>query len=440
MHSIMELRKAYRDRKLSPVEVISSLLAKIEASPVNAYITVMAEDAMQRAVQAERDIMAGKALGPLHGVPVAVKDLVHVAGTRTTMGSKQYAEFVSTRDAAIIPLLRNAGAIIVGKTNTHEFAYGPTGDRSHFGAVRNPRDLNRMPGGSSSGSAAAVGAGLAYGAIGSDTSASIRLPASLCGVVGMKATKGLVSKEGVFPLSETLDHVGPITSTVRDNGLMLAVLSGKDESHYLQQVGKGVRGKVVGLPDRFYCEYLSSDVRQAVDAAAAMLADAGATVKTVSLAGIEKVYAAQQLILKTEAYALHEPAISAGAPYDDEVRERLLTGKDIRAAEYIQAMAMRIEAEDVFAKALSEVDFLLTPTSGITAPLLEERTTSLNGEEHPTRWLLTRLTAPTNFSGNPSLSVPFGADRNKMPIGLQLIGKMHDEAVLYQAAEFLGMQ
>jgi aspartyl-tRNA(Asn)/glutamyl-tRNA(Gln) amidotransferase subunit A len=437
MHSIMALREAYRERKLSPVEVVSSLLAKIEASAINAYITVMAEDAVQRAVQAERDIMAGKALGPLYGVPIAVKDLVHVAGTRTTMGSQQYADSVSSTDAAVITLLRNAGAIIIGKTNTHEFAYGPTGDRSHFGAARNPHNLNRMTGGSSSGSAAAVAGGLAYGAIGSDTSASIRLPASLCGVVGMKATKGLVSKEGVFPLSETLDHVGPITNSVRDNGLMLAVLSGKDESHYLQHVGKGVRGKVVGLPDRFYCEYLSPDVRQAMDAAAAMLMQAGAIVKTVYLTGIEKIYAAQQLILKVEAYALHEPAISAGASYDDEVRERLLTGKDVKAAEYVQAMGMRGEAENLFARALSEVDLLLTPTSGITAPLLDERVTSLSGEEHPTRWLLTRLTAPTNLSGNPSLSVPFGVDQNEMPIGLQLIGRMHDEAVLYQVAEFL---
>jgi aspartyl-tRNA(Asn)/glutamyl-tRNA(Gln) amidotransferase subunit A len=283
----------------------------------------------------------------------------------------------------------------------------------------------------------AVGAGLAYGAIGTDTSASIRLPASLCGVVGMKATRGLVSKEGVFPLSETLDHVGPITNCVRDNALMLAVLAGKTEEHYLQNFGDSIRGKVVGLPDSFYCDHLSADVHSAVEAAARVLQDAGAIVKPVSISAIEQIYNAQQLVLKAEAFTLHQPFLNASAPYDAEVRERLLMGSDVLASDYIRALNYRQEAEESFRTALGEVDILLTPTCGITAPLLDERTTVLHGQEHPTRWLLTRLTAPTNFSGNPSLSVPFGVDGNNMPVGLQLIGRMHDEALLYQVAGVL---
>lgn len=437
MRSIIDLRDAYKSRQLSPVEVVASMIKNIEASTINAYITVLADEAMRQAQQAERDILAGNALGPLHGVPIAIKDLIHTAGVRTTMGSQQHAEFVPTRDAAVITLLRMAGAIIIGKTNTHEFAYGPTGDRSHFGPVRNPHNQKHMTGGSSSGSAAAVSAGLAYGAVGTDTSASIRLPASLCGVVGMKATKGLISKDGVFPLSETLDHIGPIANSVRDNALMLAILSGKPEDHYLQIIGHGVRGKVIGLPDRFYCDYVSPEVQSAMDSAIRKLTGAGATVKSVTIPGIDNIYSAQQLILKAEAYAGHEVALCAQAPYDPEVRERLLAGKDVQAAEYIRAMATRGAAEEAFGKALSEVDLILTPTSGITAPVLDERITALNGQEYPTRWLLTRLTAPTNLTGNPSLSVPFGVDRNKLPIGLQLIGNMHDEGLLYQVAEFL---
>jgi aspartyl-tRNA(Asn)/glutamyl-tRNA(Gln) amidotransferase subunit A len=437
MRSIAELQAAYRSRQLSPVDVVGKLLKKIEASTINAYITVLGEDALKQARMAEKEILAGNHRGALHGVPIAVKDLIDVAGVRTTMGSEQYADFIPKEDAAVIRLLREAGAIVIGKTNTHEFAYGPTGDRSHFGAVRNPHDNSRMTGGSSSGSAAAIAAGLAYGALGSDTSASIRLPASLCGVVGMKATRGLVSKEGVFPLSETLDHVGPITNSVRDNAMMLAILSGKPEPYYLQALGNSIRGKVVGLPDSFYCEYLSAEVQSAIQAAARILEEAGAIVKPVSISAINDIYAAQQLVLKSEGYALHQPALDASAPYDPEVRERLLTGKDVLAADYISALRSQQHAEESFRKALSEADILLTPTCGITAPLLDERVTVLNGEEHSTRWLLTRLTAPTNFSGNPSLSVPFGADNKKLPIGLQLIGRMHEEAVLYQFAEVL---
>jgi aspartyl-tRNA(Asn)/glutamyl-tRNA(Gln) amidotransferase subunit A len=429
---IDKLQSEYRSRKISPVEIVRDLLGRIETSRINAYITVLAETAMREALQAQHELAEGISRGPLHGIPIAVKDLVNVAGVRTTMGSQQYAEFVPQEDAEIIRLLRQAGAIVIGKTNTHEFAYGPTGDRSYFGAVRNPRDVSRMTGGSSSGSAAAIAAGLAYGAIGTDTSASIRLPAALCGVVGMKPSIGLVPKGGVFPLSETLDHVGPLTSTVRDSAILLEGMAGKSAGYFSEKIGTSIRGKIVGLPDHFYCDYLSRDVRAALDEAANLLRDAGAVIKRVNIEGIEDIYAAQQLVLKSEAYTVHQKALESAAPYDEEVRQRLLTGSGVLASEYIRALQFKQIAVESFRQALSEADILLTATCGITAPLINDRITELNGEKQQTRWLLTRLTAPTNFSGNPSLAIPFGTDSNEMPIGLQLIGRINDESVVYQ--------
>ncbi len=437
MQSMLQLLDAYRRRQVSPVEIVQALLEKIEASTVNAYITVFAEEALRDARAAEKDMLAGNGKGALHGVPIAIKDIINVAGKRTTMGSQQYAEFIPAEDAAVVSLLRDAGAIIIGKANTHQFAYGPTGDRSYFGAVHNPHDEKRVTGGSSSGSAAAVAAGLAYSSLGSDTGASIRLPAALCGVVGMKPTLGLVSTQGVFPVSEALDHIGPISNCVRDNALLLGVIAGRQQGEYSQGIDQAIRGKVIGLPDNFYCDYVSADIRQALQNAVRMLQDAGAVVKPVHIAAIDQVYAAQMLVLKVEAYVQHADALSASAPFDAEVKERLLTGKDVLAADYVKALKSRAPLQHGFDQAFAQVDVLLTPTSGITAPLIEERSTVLDGETLSTRWLLTRFTAPTNFSGNPSLSVPFGVDNNNLPIGLQLIGRPHAEGLLYQVGAAL---
>ncbi|MBV6272671.1 amidase [Alcaligenaceae bacterium CGII-47] len=439
MLTISNLIAAYAARETSPVEVVGDLLNKISASTINAYITVMADEAMQAARSAEDDIASGKAVGPLHGVPIAVKDLIDVAGCRTTMGSQQYENFIPAEDAVAVNLLRRAGAIIIGKANTHQFAYGSTGDRSYFGAVHNPHDELRISGGSSSGSAAAVAAGLAYASIGSDTSASIRLPAAFCGVVGLKPTLGLVSKKGAFPLSDTLDHVGPLSSCVRDNALLLGIMADRGPQAYLGELGASIQGKTIGIPDTFYCDYVSTDVRNALQRAIEVLQAEGALIKSVSIAAIQEIYAAQQLIIKVEAYALHEAALNAEAPFDSEVRDRLLNGKDVLAADYMRAMQMRAHARRNFDQVLTVADVLLTPTCGITAPMLYERQTSLDGQEYSTPWLLTRLTAPTNLSGHPSLSVPFGSDANTLPIGLQLIGRYDEEAFLYRIGEVLEM-
>jgi aspartyl-tRNA(Asn)/glutamyl-tRNA(Gln) amidotransferase subunit A len=226
--SLAGLSRELLARRLSPAEVVRALLGRIEADETNSFVTVTAERALERASQAEREILAGRYRGPLHGVPVALKDIIYTRGVSTTMGSALYSGHVPDHSATVARKLEEAGSVLIGKTNTHEFAYGPTGDRSYFGPTRNPHDTRRITGGSSGGSGAAVAANLCYGALGSDTGGSIRIPAALCGTVGMKPTFGRVSKSGVFPLSWSLDHVGPITRTVEDNALMLNVLAGHD--------------------------------------------------------------------------------------------------------------------------------------------------------------------------------------------------------------------
>src|SRR5215212_5094609 len=228
--SVVELGAAFRGRRLSPVEVVGTLLERIENvdEKLNAFITVLSEKALEEAARAEKELLAGEYRGPLHGVPIGLKDLIYTKGVRTTMGSAFFEDHIPDDNATVVSKLEEGGAIIIGKTNTHEFAYGPTGDRSYFGPTRNPHDPSRISGGSSGGSGAAVAAGLCYAALGSDTAASVRVPAALCGTVGMKPTFGRVSKNGVFPLAWTLDHVGPLARTVEDNALLLNVLAGYD--------------------------------------------------------------------------------------------------------------------------------------------------------------------------------------------------------------------
>src|ERR687893_1330045 len=264
------LARDFWARRLSPVEVVKTLLERIESDETNAFVTVTAERALEEAARAEGEILAGRYKGPLHGIPVALKDIIYTRGVRTTMGSALHVDHVPDHSATVARKLEEAGSVLIGKTNTHEFAYGPTGDSSFFGPTRNPHDAGKITGGSSGGSGAAVAAGLCYGALGSDTGGSVRIPAALCGVVGMKPTFGRVSKAGVFPLSWTLDHVGPLTRTVEDNAMMLNVLAGHDpEDHYsvdrptedfTRYLRRGLRGVSIGLPRSFYFDHVEEEV------------------------------------------------------------------------------------------------------------------------------------------------------------------------------------
>jgi aspartyl-tRNA(Asn)/glutamyl-tRNA(Gln) amidotransferase subunit A len=441
--SLAGLSRELLARRLSPVEVVRTLLERIEADETNSFITVTAERALHEASRAEEEILAGRYKGPLHGVPVALKDIIYTRGVRTTMGSAFFAGYVPDHSATVARKLERAGAILIGKTNTHEFAYGPTGDRSYFGPTRNPHDTRRITGGSSGGSGAAVAANLCYGTLGSDTGGSIRIPVALCGIVGMKPTFGRVSKSGVFPLSWSLDHVGPITRTVKDNAIVLNTLAGHDAEDlysvdlatedFSRDLERGLRGAGIGIPTSFYTEHLDEEVEARVKEAAEVFAALGARVREVEVPNLWETLRAQRLILAAEAYAVHEERLeNEPEKFGEEARERLMDGARPKAYRYANARRRGMLATMEFDRALHDADALLTPTLPITATEIGQRDLSVGDHEETVRSALTRFTGPTDLTGHPSLSVPCGTIASGLPVGLQLIGRHFDEANLYR--------
>lgn len=418
------------------------MLGRIEGDETNSFITVTAERALEEASRAEVEIMAGRRRGPLHGVPVALKDLIDTEGVRTTMGSAFFAEHVPDHSATVARRLEGAGSILIGKTNTHEFAYGPTGDISRFGPTRNPHDGTKITGGSSGGSGAAVATDLCYGALGSDTGGSIRIPSAFCGVVGLKPTFGRVSKHGVFPLAWNLDHVGPITSTVEDNATMLNALAGYDpadphsvdlpEEDFTRDLGRGVEGARVGVPSDFYFENVDEGVGARVMEAAEVFVSLGAELREVEIPNLGESLHAQRLILAAEAFAVHEERLKTDPErFDDQSLERLLAGESLRASRYARARQRGLESRREFVDALRDCEVILTPSVPIPATRIGERETTIEGHEEAVYSALTRLTGPTNLNGLPSLSVPCGTT-DGLPVGLQLIGRPFCEATLYR--------
>jgi aspartyl-tRNA(Asn)/glutamyl-tRNA(Gln) amidotransferase subunit A len=441
--SLAGLSRELLARRLSPVEVVSLLLERIEADETNSFVTVTAERALERASWAEREILAGRCKGPLHGVPVALKDIIYTRGVRTTMGSASYSGHVPDHSATVARKLDEAGSVLIGKTNTHEFAYGPTGDRSYFGPTLNPHDARRITGGSSGGSGAAVAANLCYGALGSDTGGSIRIPAALCGIVGMKPTFGRVSKSGVFPLSWSLDHVGPITRTVEDNALILNVLAGHDPEDlysvdrpaedFTRDLQRGLRGASIGLPTRFYFDHVDEEVEARVREAVEVFRSLGAEVREVEIPNLWDTLYAQRLILGAEAYAVHQERLeNEPERFGEEISERLMDGASPKAYRYANARRRGVLATDEFGRALHGVDVLLTPTLPIVATEIGQREVKIGDYEESVRSALTRFTGPTDLTGHPSLSVPCGTTAAGLPVGLQLIGRRFDEATLYK--------
>jgi len=441
--SLAGLARELLARHLSPVEVVMALLGRIEADETNSFITVTAERALEKASLAEREILAGRHRGPLHGVPVALKDIIYTRGVRTTMGSALYAGHVPDRSATVALKLEEAGSVLIGKTNTHEVAYGPTGDRSYFGPTLNPHDARRITGGSSGGSGAAVAANLCYGALGSDTGGSIRIPAALCGTVGMKPTFGLVSKSGVFPLCWSLDHVGPITSTVEDNAMMLNVLAGHDPEDpysldlpaedFTRNLRRGLPGAGIGLPTSFYFDHVDEEVGALVSEAVEVFRSLGARVREAEIPNLWDTLKAQRLILGAEAYAVHEKRLeNEPEAFGEEVRERLMEGERPKAYRYANARRRGMLASVEFDRVLESVDVLLTPTLPIAATQIGQREVSIGDYDESVRSALTRYTGPTDLTGHPSLSIPCGTTASGLPVGLQLIGRHFDEATLYR--------
>jgi len=449
--SIAKIGALFRKRKLSPVELTRFLLERIaKINPrLNAYLTVNEEQALQEASRCEKELFGGRGKksrgdrGPLHGIPISLKDNIYTAGIRTTGGSKILREFVPLHDAPIVTALKKAGAVIVGKTNMHEFAYGTTSNNPHFGPVRNPWDLARIAGGSSGGSAAALAAGLCYGSVGTDTGGSIRIPASLCGVVGLKPGLSRVSAEDVIPLSKTLDFVGPLARTVDDAALLLEPIfaHGKDE-HSLrprQSSSSRARRPHLGIPKELFFDVVNPEVELAFHAAVRILKKRGARFNEVSVPLLQETEDAGNQIAWAEALHYHQQAgwyPEHASEYGEDVRVRLEMGEKVSAAAYLQALEQRETFINSFHTALrdNELDALFVPTTPITAARIGEESVSIGGKDYPTRALLLRLNRPANLAGVPAISVPCGLSKNNLPIGLQFIGAANAEALLFELA------
>lgn len=439
-----EAARLVRKRKLSPVELVEAALARIERwnPALNAYLTIVADDARRQARVAERQIRRGSASGPLHGIPISLKDNFWTRGIRSTAGSKILANFVPDEDSDVAGLLARWGAILLGKTNMHEFAYGITNENPHYGAVRNPWAQQRISGGSSGGSAVAVATGMGFASMGTDTGGSIRIPASLCGIVGLKPTYGLVSVAGVVPLAETMDHAGPLARNVTDVCIMLQAVAGKYPKGARAPDYRKLRKNIpprfrLGRPKQYFFDRVDPEVRRAIDAASRTLETLGARFEDVSLPHLGESVEPSTNIAMTQATRYHEsqgyfPA--RAAEYGEDVRKRLEMGREVRAVDYLNAFGAKREIEKEFQIAYGRVDAIIAPALPITAPRIGENEVMIDGEKETVRSALVRLNRPANLTGDPAISIPCGFTRAGLPIGLQLIGPKWSEARLLAIA------
>ena len=427
--SITEAAEQIRQLKISPVELARECLERIERlnPTLNAFITVTAESALAEAKKAEQKIQSGNWRGPLHGIPVGLKDLIDTAGVRTTAASGVFHDRVPTEDADVVKKMKAAGAVFVGKQNLQEFAYGSSSLISHFGPVRNPVDPEFIAGGSSSGSAAAVASGMCYAAIGTDTAGSIRQPASICGVVGLKPSYGLVSTRGIIPLSQSLDHAGPITRTVEDAGIVLNAIGGNGVN-YLQDIKSGIRDFSIGIPRKYFYEDLDPEIAGALENAIASL-----TKDAKSAREVEFPVEQDRTLFNAESRAYHRDKIASSANlYDPESLRRLKSGEGVSDSEYQSALFHLQENRQKIGEMFSNVDVLITPTMPVLTPRIADLSEDIS-KLRPTEILLLRNTRPVNAWGLPAISIPCGTDSRGLPIGLQIIGPTHGERKVLRA-------
>jgi aspartyl-tRNA(Asn)/glutamyl-tRNA(Gln) amidotransferase subunit A len=444
--SLEALSREIKGGIVSPVDATEACLRQIEArdGALNSFLTVCADSAREEARQLTEELAQDRYRGPLHGVPIALKDLYLTRGIRTTAGSRILRDWVPERDAAVVRYLRDAGAILLGKLNMHEFAFGATSENPHYGPARNPHDTSRITGGSSGGSAAAVQAGLCYGTLGSDTGGSIRCPAALCGIVGLKPTYGRVSRSGVLPLAWSLDHVGPMTRTVADAALMLEAIAGHDPDDpsssqrrvpsYTRQLEGGVKGLRLGVPREFFWYPAEPAIRNQALATIQALEGAGAVVEEVSLPSMEYAADAQMTIIYAEAAAYHRPYMRTRyEEYGRSVGLRLAQGLFVNSGDYLDAQRARRLVRREFLDRLKTVDALVTPACPILAPEIGAQHLVVDDVVAPPQAFLVRNTFPFNLTGLPAISVPCGAARG-LPIGLQIAGRPWEEATILRIA------
>ena len=441
--TIQEVGDRIRKREMSPVDVVEASLDRVEATDdrLHSFITLLKDEALEQARVAEAEIAKGNYRGPLHGIPYGLKDLYDTAGIRTTAASKVDFDRVPAEDATVVTRLREAGAVLVGKLVMHEYATGAPDFTSPFPPARNPWNLEHATGGSSSGSGSAVAAGQVMGALGSCTGGSIRGPASLCGIVGIKPTYGRVSRHGVVTLSWSQDHCGPMTRTVWDAAAMLQAIAGRDPKDattsaapvpdYASSLGEGIEGLTIGVPRHYFFEPnpdVNPEVVAVVEKGLGALQELGANLEEVTVPNLEYARAVNAIIMAGEAYAFHEKNLKARPDdFGEAVRARFRIGALLSASDYVQAQRCRQLVKRGFAEAMAQVDLLVTPTTAYPAPRFEsyDAAFTLRGPS---------FTAPFNVTGLPAISIPCGFTEAGLPVGMQLVGKPFDEPTVLRAA------
>lgn len=447
--TIKELGPAYRSKSASPVSVLEEAFNRIDdLNPsINCYISVLRDSARSDAEQSEKRFSKGSPLGPLDGVPIAVKDLFYIRGVRCTAGSKILADNIAPYDASAVRRLRAAGAVILGTTNLHEFAAGVTNENPHFGPCRNPWDKTRVSGGSSGGSAAAVAAGMAAGALGTDTAGSVRIPGALCGVVGLKPTYGRISRLGVIPLASSFDTVGTLSSCAWDAAAILQAIAGPskddltastvDVPDYTGEVVAPFEGARVGVPRLYFHDPIDPSVEEVFRGFIRRLESAGCKVGEADFDGISEIYACWLPVRRAEATAFHLRWLeSCPSLYGDDVRKSLELGRQVTAVEYVNAQNSRPLLTERFASSMKDFDAMAVPTTPITAPLLGQTSAEVGGNRLEVYAALNRLTLPFNVVGFPAVTIPAGVS-NGLPVGVQLVARPFEESTLLRLANWL---
>lgn len=444
---LTSLSQQFQQGERSSTEITSYYLERIAQydQMLSAFITVCEQDALSHAKKADVDREQGIHRGALQGIPIALKDLFHTKGVKTTAGSSIRADFVPQDDAFVWQKMQQQGAILLGKTNLHEFAYGTTSENPHYGPVHNPWNLAHSAGGSSGGSAAAIAASLTPASIGTDTGGSVRIPAACTGTYGLKPTRGLVSLTGIDPLAMSLDHAGPMGRSVRDIALLLSIIAGYDEEDpysvdvaptpYSSVLGQSIRGMTVGIDETYYFARAQEEVITSILEAKRILEDAGAHVIQVAVPGIEASSAIHDAIISVEALTTHHDDLSRmPEAYGDDVRERLLLGRRYTAQDYAKACRERKVFRRNLLQMFDSIDILLTPTLPFVAPPLGQGTITLEGAVQPIRNGLSKFTRPFNTAGFPAIAVPCGLSREHLPLSVQFVARPFAESQLLKVS------
>jgi aspartyl-tRNA(Asn)/glutamyl-tRNA(Gln) amidotransferase subunit A len=448
--TISELAPKIKSKEISPVDLTEAVLAQADRlqPALNSFITLLHDQARQQAKEQEAALLRGDYHGPLHGIPIGIKDNIAIAGIRATVGSKVLSDHVPEADAYVVSQCKAAGAIIIGKENLEEFAAGSTSNNLHYGAVHNPWNLDHIPGGSSGGGGANVAACVTFASLGTDLGGSVRGPANFCGVVGMKQTFGRVSQRGLMVTSFNGDHIGPITRSVRDSALMLQAIAGYDPLEpstvpvpvpdFSSRIGHDLRGLKMGIPTDYYFDLIDPAVETTVRQAISALEGLGVEARDVALPSM-KYAGALRIAAMADSVVTHEPYLAAHRQdYGPTVLYRTLAGQFVLGRDYSKSLKVQRLIKEEYARVLQDVDFLVTPSSPVAAWRIDAESIVLDGQSYPVRGpgsgMTARCTSPSNATGLPAMSIPCGFAPAGLPIGLQLIGRPFEEALLFQVA------